>query len=550
MEATATTPEVINFETHPDRYTHLKIEVEGSIARIVIDIQENQGLRPGYALKLNSYDLSVDIELADAIQRIRFEHPEVGAVLVTSGQEGIFSSGANIFMLGASTHAHKVNFCKFTNETRMSIEDATANSGQVYIAALNGLASGGGYELPQACEEIYLVDDRRSTVSLPEIPYLGVLPGTGGLTRLVDKRHVRRDIADVFVTLAEGVKGKRAVEWGLVDAVFPTSKFKESVEARAMEVANGGHPDRKGVQLEALQPTEEENGAIYRHVGLEVSADGRTATITMTVPDDVPQMPQMPSTPSDIGSEWFMLRAFRELDDALLRLRLNYPLVGLILFKTRGNAASMVAFDEQLHANASDWFINEVTLFIKRTLKRVDYMAKSMFAIVDEGSCFVGTLYELVLAADRSFMLEEDGVTFQMTAMNEGSYPMGNGLTRMQTRFVWDQEGANKLAALREAIDADEATELGLITVAADDIDWDDEVRLAIEERISLSPDSLTGMEASIRFGGPETLETKIFGRLTAWQNWIFQRPNAVGPKGALSLYGRPESPEFDFNRT
>jgi benzoyl-CoA-dihydrodiol lyase len=374
-----------------------------------------------------------------------------------------------------------------------------------------------------------------------------VLPGTGGLTRLVDKRHVRRDVADVFVTLAEGVKGKRAVEWGLVDAVFPTSKFKESVEARAMEVANGGHPDRKGVQLEALNPTDEDNGSQYRHVGFEISADGRSATITMTVPDDVPQMP---STPSDLGSEWFMLRAFRELDDALLRLRLNYPLVGLILFKTRGNAASMVAFDEQLHANASDWFINEVTLFIKRTLKRVDYMAKSMFAIVDEGSCFVGTLYELVLAADRSFMLEEDGVTFQLTSMNEGSYPMGNGLTRMQTRFVWDQEGANKLAALRDAIDADEATELGLITVAADDIDWDDEVRLAIEERVSLSPDSLTGMEASIRFGGPETLETKIFGRLTAWQNWIFQRPNAVGPKGALSLYGRPESPEFDFNRT
>jgi benzoyl-CoA-dihydrodiol lyase len=547
MEATAATPEVINFETHPDRYTHLKIEVEGSIARIVIDIQENQGLRPGYALKLNSYDLSVDIELADAIQRIRFEHPEVGAVLVTSGQEGIFSSGANIFMLGASTHAHKVNFCKFTNETRMSIEDATANSGQVYIAALNGLASGGGYELPQACEEIYLVDDRRSTVSLPEIPYLGVLPGTGGLTRLVDKRHVRRDVADVFVTLAEGVKGKRAVEWGLVDAVFPTSKFKESVEARALEVANGGHPDRKGVQLEALEPTEEENGATYRHVGLEISADGRTAAITMTVPDDVPQMP---ATPSDLGSEWFMLRAFRELDDALLRLRLNYPMVGLILFNTRGNADSMVAFDEQLHAHASDWFINEVTLFIKRTLKRVDYMAKSMFAIVDAGSCFVGTLYELVLAADRSFMLEEEGVTFQMTAMNEGSYPMGNGLTRMQTRFVWDQEGAKQLAAKREPIDSDEASELGLITVAADDIDWDDEVRLAIEERISLSPDSLTGMEASIRFGGPETLETKIFGRLTAWQNWIFQRPNAVGPKGALSLYGRPESPEFDFNRT
>ncbi|MDP7062262.1 MAG: 2,3-epoxybenzoyl-CoA dihydrolase [Planctomycetota bacterium] len=547
METTAPAPEVICFETHPDCYKHLKIEVDGPVARILIDIQEHEGLRPGYALKLNSYDLSVDIELADAVQRLRFEHPEVGAVIVTSAQEGVFSSGANIFMLGASTHAHKVNFCKFTNETRVSIEDATANSGQVYIAALNGVASGGGYELPQACEEIYLVDDRRSAVSLPEIPYLGVLPGTGGLTRLVDKRHVRRDIADVFVTLAEGVKGKRAVQWGLVDAVFPTSKFKESVDARALEVANGGKPDRKGITLEALEPTEGEERIDYRHVSLELSADGRTATIEITVPDEVSQMP---SSASDLGSAWFPLRAFRELDDALLRLRLNYPMVGLILFKTRGNADSMVAFDEQLDQHADDWFVNEVRLFIKRTLKRVDYMAKSMFAIIDEGSCFVGTLYELALAADRSFMLEEDGVSFRMTNMNQGAYPMGNGLSRMQTRFVWDQDHANALSANRDKIDADEASDLGLITVAADDIDWDDEVRLAIEERVSLSPDSLTGMEASIRFGGPETLETKIFGRLTAWQNWIFQRPNAVGPKGALTLYGRPESPEFDFNRT
>jgi len=547
MELTSPAPEVICFETHPDRYKHLKLEVDGPVARILIDIQENEGLRPGYALKLNSYDLSVDIELADVVQRLRFEHPEVGCVIVTSGQEGVFSSGANIFMLGASTHAHKVNFCKFTNETRFSIEDATANSGQVYIAALNGVASGGGYELPQACEEIYLVDDRRSAVSLPEIPYLGVLPGTGGLTRLVDKRHVRRDIADVFVTLAEGVKGKRAVEWGLVDGVFPTSKFKESVYARALEVANGGNPQRQGVQLEALQPAESDNRLDYRYVAMEVSNDGRTATLEITVPDSVPEMPV---TASDLGSEWFPLRAFRELDDALLRLRLNYPLVGLLLFKTRGNAASMVAIDEQLDKHGEDWFVKEVRLFIKRTLKRIDYMAKSMFAIVDEGSCFVGTLYELVLAADRSYMLEEEGVTFMLTAMNTGAYPMGNGLTRMQTRFVWDQELAQQRASLRHAIEAGEAAELGLITVAADEIDWEDEVRLAIEERISLSPDSLTGMEASIRFAGPETLETKIFGRLTAWQNWIFQRPNAVGPKGALSLYGRPESPEFDFNRT
>jgi benzoyl-CoA-dihydrodiol lyase len=547
MELTSPAPEVICFETHPDRYKHLQLEVDGPVARILLDIQENEGLRPGYALKLNSYDLSVDIELADVVQRLRFEHPEVGCVIVTSGQEGVFSSGANIFMLGASTHAHKVNFCKFTNETRMSIEDATANSGQIYIAALNGVASGGGYELPQACAEIYLVDDRRSAVSLPEIPYLGVLPGTGGLTRLVDKRHVRRDIADVFVTLAEGVKGKRAVEWGLVDGVFPTSKFKESVYARAVEVANGGHPQRQGVQLEALEPVASDNRLDYRHVAMEVSADGRTATLEITVPDSVPAMP---ATCSELGSEWFPLRAFRELDDALLRLRLNYPLVGLLLFKTRGHAASMVAFDEQLDQHSADWFVHEVRLFIKRTLKRVDYMAKSMFAIVDQGSCFVGTLYELVLAADRSYMLEEEGVTFMLTPLNAGAYPMGNGLTRMQTRFVWDPALAQERASLRHAIAAQEAAELGLITVAADEIDWEDEVRLAIEERISLSPDSLTGMEASIRFAGPETLETKIFGRLTAWQNWIFQRPNAVGPKGALSLYGRPESPEFDFNRT
>ena len=547
MEATETAQEVIDFETHPDRYKHLKLEVDGPVARILLDIQENEGLRPGYALKLNSYDLSVDIELADAVQRLRFEHPQVGAVVITSAQEGVFSSGANIFMLGASTHAHKVNFCKFTNETRVSIEDATANSGQVYIAALNGVASGGGYELPQACEEIYLVDDRRSAVSLPEIPYLGVLPGTGGLTRLVDKRHVRRDVADVFVTLAEGVKGRKAKQWGLVDDVFPTSKFEDSVAARATEVAAGGHPERKGVTLEALEPLQGEDRLDYRHVSMEIGHDGRSATITLTVPEDVPQMP---GTPSELGSAWFPLRAFRELDDALLRLRLNHPKVGLILFQTRGSHDSMLAYDAQLEQHAEDWFVHEVRLFMKRTLKRVDYMAKSMFAIIDQDSCFVGSLFELALAADRSFMLEEDGVHIRLSPMNDGAFPMGNGLSRLQTRFVWDPALAAERAALRDPLDSDEAEELGLITLAADDIDWDDEVRLAIEERISLSPDSLTGMEASIRFAGPETLETKIFGRLTAWQNWIFQRPNAVGPKGALTLYGQPASPEFDFNRT
>ncbi|MBC8406254.1 MAG: benzoyl-CoA-dihydrodiol lyase [Planctomycetes bacterium] len=547
MATASTTDAPVLFETHPDQYKHLRLEFAGPVARILIDIQEDEGLRPGYALKLNSYDLGVDIELADAVQRMRFEHPEVGAVLITSGQEGVFSSGANIFMLGVSSHAFKVNFCKFTNETRLAIEDATENSGQTYIAGCNGVASGGGYELPEACEEIYLVDDRRSAVSLPEIPYLGVLPGTGGLTRLVDKRKVRRDLADIFVTLAEGVKGKRAAEWKLVDGVFPTSKFEESVNARVAEVAGEGHPDRKGVKLEPLHPSEEEDGLQYQHVRVEMNPAERTATITLTVPNE---LPEIPGQASDLGCTWFPLQAFRELDDALLRLRFNYPQLGLILLQTRGSAQTMLQLDQQLAARQDDWFVAEVTHFLKRTLKRVDMTSRSFFAIVDEGSCFAGTLYELALASDRIFMLEEDGVTIQLSPMNGGLLPMGNGLTRLQTRFYGDEAHVAEVLTHMEPLDSDEAEALGLITIAADEIDWEDEVRLAIEERASFSPDSLTGMEASIRFAGPETMETKIFGRLTAWQNWIFQRPNAVGPKGALSLYGRPESPEFDWNRT
>ncbi|NQU49582.1 MAG: benzoyl-CoA-dihydrodiol lyase [Planctomycetes bacterium] len=547
MATASTTDAPVLFETHPDQYKHLRLEFAGPVARILIDIQEDEGLRPGYALKLNSYDLGVDIELADAVQRMRFEHPEVGAVLITSGQEGVFSSGANIFMLGVSSHAFKVNFCKFTNETRLAIEDATENSGQTYIAGCNGVASGGGYELPEACEEIYLVDDRRSAVSLPEIPYLGVLPGTGGLTRLVDKRKVRRDLADIFVTLAEGVKGKRAAEWKLVDGVFPTSKFEESVNARVAEVAGEGHPDRKGVKLEPLNPSEEEDGLQYQHVRVEMNPAERTATITLTVPNELPEIPAQASA---LGCTWFPLQAFRELDDALLRLRFNYPQLGLILLQTRGSAQTMLQLDQQLAARQDDWFVAEVTHFLKRTLKRVDMTSRSFFAIVDEGSCFAGTLYELALASDRIFMLEEDGVTIQLSPMNGGLLPMGNGLTRLQTRFYGDEAHVAEVLTHMEPLDSDEAEALGLITIAADEIDWEDEVRLAIEERASFSPDSLTGMEASIRFAGPETMETKIFGRLTAWQNWIFQRPNAVGPKGALSLYGRPESPEFDWNRT
>ncbi len=547
MEATQTALEPVSFETHPDHYKHLRLEVDGPVAKILLDIQEDGGLRPGYVLKLNSYDLGVDIELADAVQRLRFEHPQVGAVLVTSGQEGVFSSGANIFMLGCSSHAWKVNFCKYTNETRASIEDATEHSGQTYIAGLNGVASGGGYELPLACAEMYLVDDRRSAVSLPEIPYLGVLPGTGGLTRLVDKRKVRRDLADVFVTLAEGVKGKRAVKWGLVDGVFPTSRFEEAVQARVEEVAGKGHPERQGIFLDALQPEENDKEVRYRHVHLDLDTALRTATLTITLPDS---LPDIPAQARDLGADWFPLRAFRELDDAIMRLRFNHPQIGLVLLKTRGNQDIILQLDAQMDARREDWFVHEVLLLMKRTFKRLDYTAKSFFAIVDQGSAFAGSFYELVLAADRAFMLDEDGVQIQLSVMNAGTFPMGNGLSRLATRFLGDPEHAQKMAALRSPVGAMEAEELGLITIAADDIDWDDEVRLAMEERVNFSPDSLTGMEASIRFAGPETMETKIFGRLTAWQNWIFQRPNAVGPKGALSLYGRPESPEFDWNRT
>jgi benzoyl-CoA-dihydrodiol lyase len=538
----------IAFETHPDRYVHLRLDVDGPVARVVLDVQEDRGLRPGYQLKLNSYDLSVDIELCDAIQRLRFEHPEVTCVVITSATDGVFCAGANIFMLGSSSHAFKVNFCKYTNETRLSIEDATEHSGQTWIAALNGVASGGGYELPLACQEMYLVDDRRSAVALPEVPYLGVLPGTGGLTRVVDKRRIRRDRADVFCTLAEGVKGKRAVEWGLVDGVFPSSKLAEGVAARAREIAGAGRPDRKGVALEALEPEVTDEAIRYRHVTLAFGPQARTATLTVTVPD---ALPALPATASELGSSWWPLRAFRELDDALLRLRFNHPVVGLVLLQTRGRAETLLALDAELAARQrDDWFVNEVVHFMKRTLKRLDVTAKSFFAIVDLGSCFAGSLLELALAADRAYALDVEGVGVSLSPMNAGPLPMGNGLTRLRSRFLADQAHADELAGRRGVVPAAEAEELGLVTFAHDDVDWDDEVRLAVEERASLSPDSLTGLEANLRFAGPETLETKIFGRLSAWQNWIFQRPNAVGSRGALTLYGRPESPELDWNRT
>ena len=539
----------VSFQTHPDTYRNIALEIEGPVATIKLDIKEDGGLRPGYELKLNSYDLGVDIELHDAVQRLRFEHPEVTCVVITSALEGAFSAGANIFMLGSSTHGFKVNFCKYTNETRLYIEDATAHSGQTYIAALNGVASGGGYELPLACEEIYLVDDRRSAVALPEVPFLGVLPGTGGLTRVVDKRKVRRDRADVFSTLAEGIKGRRAVEWGLVDGVFPSSKFDDAIAARASEIAGDGHPDRTGITLSPIEAQVDHDGnRTYEHVSLVFGPEPRVATLTVRVPDALPAIPDDART---LGADWWALKAFRELDDALLHLRFNHLGTGLVLLKTEGSAQTVLDLDAALLARQDDWFVREVTLHQKRVLKRLDMTAKTLFALIEEGSCFAGSLLEYALAADRQYMFDEDGVTIALSGMSFGPLPMGNGLTRLQTRFLADPDHAPSLQPrVGELLDAQEAMDLGLVTDAFDDIDWEDEIRLVVEERASMSPDALTGMEANLRFAGPETMETKIFGRLTAWQNWIFQRPNAVGPKGALTLYGRPETAEYDYDRT
>ncbi|MBI4242935.1 MAG: benzoyl-CoA-dihydrodiol lyase [Planctomycetes bacterium] len=537
----------LTFQTHPDRYQHIKLEIDGPVAWIKLNVQENKGLSDQYQLKLNSYDMSVDMELADAVNRLRFESPEVACVIITSAIEGIFSSGANIFMLGMSSHNFKVNFCKFTNETRLYIEDATENSGQTYIAALNGIASGGGYELPLACKEIYLVDDRRSAVALPEVPYLGVLPGTGGLTRVVDKRKVRRDLADIFVTLAEGIKGKRAKEWGLVDGVFPTSTFYEQVKQRAKEIALNGHLDRKGIKLEPVEVNETEKGLEYKYVSLTFGPYEHTAKLLIKGPDVVPAIPQKPE---ELGSSWYPLEMFRELDDCLLRLRFNHPETGLIIISTSGSTENVLSIDKQLSDNKNNWFVKEVILLIKRTLKRLDVTSKSFFTVVDKGSCFVGSLLEIAFAGDRIYMLDDESVKVALTDMNLGLLPSASGLSRLQARFLNNPEHANNISQKRELISAQDANEYGIVTYIADGIDWEDDIRLAVEERASFSPDALTGMEANLRFAGPETLETKIFGRLSAWQNWIFQRPNAVGDKGALSLYGRPETPEFDWKRT
>jgi benzoyl-CoA-dihydrodiol lyase len=549
---TRTSPAAVSFETHPDRYRHWKLTFDGAIATLGMDVQEDAGLVPDYKLKLNSYDLGVDIELADAIQRIRFEHPEVKAVVVTSLKERIFCAGANIFMLRGSTHAWKVNFCKFTNETRLGMEDASANSGVKFLAALNGICAGGGYELALACDEIVLVDDSNSAVSLPETPLLAVLPGTGGLTRVVDKRGVRRDLADVFGTLVEGVKGKRAVEWRLVDAVYPLSKFKDSVAKRARDLA--ATSDRPGagpgITLNPLGAKGDADQWEYSSVSLAIDRTKRVATLTVRAP--VAPVEATPEAILAAGDQFWPLRAFRELDDVLLRLRSNEPSIGTILLRTEGDPALVLGADVVLLEHSGHWLVREITHFMKRTLKRLDLSARSLFALIDADSAFAGTLFEIALAADRSFMLDDPDrpTAIQLSGMNAGVLPMSNGLSRLDVRFYGDPQKAKDALDHEGWFDAQAALEAGLVTYAPDAIDWEDEVRVAIEGRVALSPDALTGMEANLRFVGPETMETKIFGRLSAWQNWIFQRPNAVGPKGALTKYGTSDRAEFDYGRT
>jgi benzoyl-CoA-dihydrodiol lyase len=548
MEPAATAVAPIRFETDPSRYVHWRLELEPPVARLVMDIQEDRPLRPGYPLKTNSYDLGVDLELADAIERLRFEHPEVRALVISSGKDRIFCSGANIYMLGSSTHSFKVNFCKFTNETRLALEDASEHSGLKSIAAVNGACAGGGYELALACDEILLVDDASSAVSLPEVSLLAVLPGTGGLTRVVDKRKVRRDLADVFSSLGEGVKGKRAVQWGLVDEAISLSKFASRVPERARALVEKA-PQRAGpgVRLAPLGGRYSEAGVEHRHVSLTVDGAARVAELTVRGPEA--DEPKDAAAMRVRGSELWALRAFRELDDVLLDLRFNRPEIGVVVLKTRGDVGRVLAADEALWAARDDWFASEVIHRIKRTLKRLDLTARSLLAVVDEGSCFAGSLFELALAADRSYMLAKDpGPEVAFSSLNLDALPMSNGLSRLRTRFL--REPARAAVAPGARLAAEDALEAGLVTFAPDEIDWEDEVRLAVEERASISPDALTGMEANLRFAGPETMETKIFGRLSAWQNWIFQRPNAVGEKGALTLYGKPERARFNWTRT
>jgi benzoyl-CoA-dihydrodiol lyase len=541
-----------DFETDPGRYVHWKLDIQGAVARLALNVVEDRPFRDGYRLKLNSYDLGVDIELADVVQRLRFEHPGVKVVVLTSANPRIFCAGANIQMLGESSHPFKVNFCKFTNETRCSIEDSSLHSGVKWIAALNGTASGGGYEVAEACDEIYLIDDGNSAVSLPEVPLLGVLPGTGGLTRLVDKRKVRRDLADVFSTKAEGVKAKRAKEWGLVDGFFPRSKFDDGIAKRAAEIASKPSPrdGETGVRLTSIAPKVSQDGSLfeYRHVTLRCDRAQRIAELTVAAPDSPP--PASAAAIREQGCDLWALRAFRELDDAICRLRLDEENIGLVLVKTRGDAANVLASDRALAENRSHWFVNEVVLLMARVLRRLDLTAKSFFAIADESSCFAGSLLELALASDRVYMKDDSAVFVEVGPLSAGALPMVHGLTRLQSRFLSKPEHAAKLAVEMPRLDTPAARAAGIPTFAPDALDWDDEVRVALEERLSLSPDALTGMEASLRFGGPESPDSKIYARLSAWQNWIFTRPNATGDQGALTLFGQPERPKFDWRRT
>ncbi|WP_432259901.1 2,3-epoxybenzoyl-CoA dihydrolase [Cupriavidus sp. TMH.W2] len=548
-------PAPVTFERHPDQYRHWKLTFNGPVATLAMDVDEEGGLRPGYALKLNSYDLGVDIELHDALQRIRFEHPEVRTVVLTSARDRIFCSGANIFMLGQSSHAWKVNFCKFTNETRNGIEDASRHSGLKFIAACNGTTAGGGYELALACDEIVLVDDRSSAVSLPEVPLLGVLPGTGGLTRVTDKRHVRRDHADIFCTTTEGVRGQRARDWKLVDDVVKPARFAGHIAERAAALAaTSDRPQgHHGITLTPLSRAVEPNGYRYETVRVHVDAAARRATLTVFGPDK--HQPTDLASLVAAGAQWWPLKMSRELDDAILTLRANHLDIGIWVLKTDGAPAAVLAADALLQAHAGHWFVRETIGMLRRTLARLDVSSRSLIALIEPDSCFAGTLLELALAADRSYMLHlpdapDDAPRVFVSALNFGHYPMPNGQTRLSARFYGDEVA---LTAVQEHIgaplDALSADSLGLITAAPDDIDWEDEIRIALEERASLSPDALTGMEANLRFGGAETMETRIFGRLTAWQNWIFQRPNAVGENGALKVFGSGNKARFDWDR-
>ncbi len=546
---TNTTAERVRFTTHPSRYKHWKLEIEGPVAWLKMDVNEDEGLRPGYKLKMNSYDLAVDIELDDAVTRLRFEHPEVSVVCIESLNEKVFCAGANIFMLSSSTHTHKVNFCKFTNETRINIEEATAKSHQKYVASLNGAAAGGGYELALACDEMHLVDDRSAAVSLPEVPLLGVLPGTGGLTRLVDKRKVRRDIADAFCTLAEGAKAKKALDWGLVDFIHNKSVYNEAIKKRVTELAGKGNA-ATGVVLEDIDPEFDGDTLRFRYVTMELQPAERMAKITIQGPSA--EAANIPSEPTTLGAGWYALRVWRELRRALLELRFNYPSIGLITLHTEGDIANVLALDEALEKRHDHWFVREVLLQRARTLKMIDVTARTFFAIVTPGSCFAGSLFEVALAADRIYMKDDPELdtAIALSVANVGRNPMAHGLTRLENRFYGSREKIAKVLEHKgEGIAPAEALELGLVTDVMDEIDWDDEIRMIIEERRSLSPDALTGMEANLRFVGPETMESRIYARLSAWQNWIFTRPNAVGEKGALTSYGKPHSPEFDWSR-